>query len=196
VTSQKKVAANKQNALRSTGPRTQEGQRRSSQNALTHGLTAKHFVAIGEDRVEFEELRDYVLRLYPPRDEIERVRVGRLIELLWKVRRARNFETALLGISHPTEAENAKLGIPEGYKIFLPARGKTFEYTDYFATTTRRLWKEITKLEDQLKADRLCHDNIVVIEGHAETDTGLPDAHEEHGGIDARQSVTVAGCMS
>ena len=40
VTSLKQKAANRRNALHSTGPRTEEGQRRVSVNALKHGLTA------------------------------------------------------------------------------------------------------------------------------------------------------------
>jgi hypothetical protein len=187
MTSQMKVTANRQNALRSTGPRTDDGQRRSSQNALTHGLTAKHFVATGEDRVEFDQLRDDVLRRYPPRDEIERERIGRLIELLWKTRRSRYFETALLSVTHSNQADSAKFGIPEGLKIFLPAHGKAFEYSDYLETINRRLWKEITKLEDRLKADRLHDDNVVIIEGRAETDTDLP-AHQKQLGTEPRRT--------
>lgn len=40
MTSLKQRAANRRNALRSTGPRTKDGQRRVSMNALKHGLTA------------------------------------------------------------------------------------------------------------------------------------------------------------
>ena len=41
MTSQAKIAANRRNALKSTGPRTKFGKFRSSKNALKHGLTAK-----------------------------------------------------------------------------------------------------------------------------------------------------------
>lgn len=40
MTSLKQRAANRRNALLSTGPRTKDGQRRVSMNALKHGLTA------------------------------------------------------------------------------------------------------------------------------------------------------------
>lgn len=40
MTSLKQRAANRRNALRSTGPRTKKGQQRVSMNALKHGLTA------------------------------------------------------------------------------------------------------------------------------------------------------------
>ena len=43
-TSPARLAANTANAQHSTGPRTPEGQARSSQNARTHGLTARDLV--------------------------------------------------------------------------------------------------------------------------------------------------------
>jgi hypothetical protein len=39
VASEKQIAANRANALRSTGPRTAVGKRRSSRNAFRHGLS-------------------------------------------------------------------------------------------------------------------------------------------------------------
>ena len=41
MTSERKIAANRQNARRSTGPRTSGGKRRARQNALRHGLATK-----------------------------------------------------------------------------------------------------------------------------------------------------------
>jgi hypothetical protein len=40
MATEKQIAANRKNAARSTGPRTMSGKKRSSKNALRHGLAA------------------------------------------------------------------------------------------------------------------------------------------------------------
>ena len=52
TTAQRK--ANRQNAKKSTGPRTPEGKARSSQNALKHGLLARDAVMADEDPAEYD----------------------------------------------------------------------------------------------------------------------------------------------
>ena len=54
VVSAAKLEANRRNAERSTGPRSQEGKSRSRLNALTHGMTAESAIVPGEDSAEFE----------------------------------------------------------------------------------------------------------------------------------------------
>jgi hypothetical protein len=53
----KQIAANQNNALRSTGPRSLAGKARSRLNAVKHGLTATHSLLPGEDPKEFDGLR-------------------------------------------------------------------------------------------------------------------------------------------
>jgi hypothetical protein len=55
--SQKKLAANRANAQRSTGPQTPEGKEKSKLNAVKHGLTSRYFPAVIEaGTAEWEEL--------------------------------------------------------------------------------------------------------------------------------------------
>jgi hypothetical protein len=49
MTSLKQIEANRRNALKSTGPTTQEGKERSRRSALRHGLTAETVIAALED---------------------------------------------------------------------------------------------------------------------------------------------------
>ena len=62
----KQVNANRQNAKKSTGPRTPEGKRRVSQNAIKHGLSASEVVLPGEDAAEFERMRDGFVETLEP----------------------------------------------------------------------------------------------------------------------------------
>jgi hypothetical protein len=66
-TSDKQLAANRANALKSTGPRTPEGKARSSQNARTHGFTASTFAVVRlEELDEITRLKDDLLAVYQP----------------------------------------------------------------------------------------------------------------------------------
>ena len=56
MTSQAQVNANRRNSQKSTGPRTQEGKRAVSQNAVTHGLFAREAVIKCEDPAEFNNI--------------------------------------------------------------------------------------------------------------------------------------------
>ena len=46
MTSDKQIAANRENAKRSTGPRSAGGKRKSRRNAFRHGLTAETVIGV------------------------------------------------------------------------------------------------------------------------------------------------------
>ncbi|WP_141701773.1 hypothetical protein [Methyloceanibacter marginalis] len=66
MASSKQIAANKANAKKSTGPKTEAGKSCSSMNALTHGLTAKTVLILGESGDSFEALRAALRRSISP----------------------------------------------------------------------------------------------------------------------------------
>src|SRR4051812_37666457 len=68
----RQFAANRVNALKSTGPRTPEGKAASSANALKSGIYAKDAVIPGEDPARLEALRDSLYRTHRPQHEDER----------------------------------------------------------------------------------------------------------------------------
>jgi hypothetical protein len=62
MATEKQIAANRLNALKSTGPRTAAGKRRSSQNALKHGAHANHLIVATEDESSFAAHADRLQR--------------------------------------------------------------------------------------------------------------------------------------
>jgi hypothetical protein len=54
--SQSRLTANRANAQLSTGPRTEEGKKRSSLNAFRHGLTGQIVIHTPEDQKAFQSI--------------------------------------------------------------------------------------------------------------------------------------------
>ena len=95
MSSLKQIAANRRNALKSTGPATEEGKRRSSCNAMRHGLTAETVITPLEDPQDYEAFEAAVISDYDAESAVERELVLRLASALWRLRRATGIETAL-----------------------------------------------------------------------------------------------------
>jgi hypothetical protein len=78
--------------------RTEDGKRRSRQNAVRHGLSAETVVEIVEDIDDYRGFEAAIIADYDARTAVERELVLRLASLLWRLRRATIIETELLGI--------------------------------------------------------------------------------------------------
>ena len=92
--SERKRLANRQNARKSTGPRTDEGKARSSKNAITHGVFCQGVVIVKEDEPLFKALRKEFIRDLKPQRHIELQMVDKIVECTWKQRRLRITESA------------------------------------------------------------------------------------------------------
>jgi hypothetical protein len=79
--------ANAANARLSTGPRTDEGKARSSQNARQHGLTSAELVIAAEDREEFDDLHVQLLSDIRPQGAIQQTLFDQLVSAAWNLRR-------------------------------------------------------------------------------------------------------------
>src|SRR5438477_3366622 len=91
-TSPARLEANAANAQHSTGPRTPEGQARSSQNARTHGLTARDVIVEPHEREEFEELRSDYQTDVQPQGAAQQSLFELLVGAAWNLRRIRRME--------------------------------------------------------------------------------------------------------
>ena len=98
MSSFRQIEANRRNAQFSTGPVTEEGKRRSRQNAVRHGLTAETVIDALEDAEDYAAFEMAVTADYDAQSAVERELVLRLASLLWRLRRATAIETGLFKI--------------------------------------------------------------------------------------------------
>src|SRR6185503_1982824 len=98
MTSFRQIESNRRNAEKSTGPKTQSGKARASQNAIRHGLTAETVIGPLEDPADYRAFEEAVTTAYDAETAVERELVLRLASLLWRLRRATSVETGLLHI--------------------------------------------------------------------------------------------------
>ncbi len=96
MTSERQIAANRRNAVLSTGPRTDEGKNRSRFNALTHGLTACKGLLAGEDPEDYRLLQCSLIAEHRPRNTLELALLERIASVLWRLKRVPAFESALM----------------------------------------------------------------------------------------------------
>ena len=98
MTSVRQIVANRRNAIRSTGPKTEAGKQQSRQNAIRHGLSAETVIELVEDLDDYRGFEAAIIADYDPLTAVERELVLRLASLLWRLRRASAIETDLFRI--------------------------------------------------------------------------------------------------
>jgi hypothetical protein len=90
------IAANRLNAIKSTGPRTDEGRATSRMNALRHGVDALSLVIPGEDPAEFADLSMSYRGHFRPHGPEQEYLVETLVQSDWLRRRALRIEAEII----------------------------------------------------------------------------------------------------
>jgi hypothetical protein len=98
MTSDRQIEANRRNALKSTGPKTEAGKQASRCNAVRHGLTAETVLSALEDAEDYKAFEAAITADYDAQSAVERELVLRLASILWRLRRATTMETGLFEI--------------------------------------------------------------------------------------------------
>ena len=92
MTSPAKIASNRNNARRSTGPKTAHGKARSARNSLQHGLLSKLVVLPDEDAAEFMTFYEGMNNALAPNGQMEDVLAERVLANSWRLRRVYGLE--------------------------------------------------------------------------------------------------------
>jgi hypothetical protein len=174
--SARKIAANRQNALKSTGPKTSRGKANSRTNALKHGLFAMDLyiahLTKWEDPDEYRKLLDRLTDSYQPVGVAEELEVQQ-IAVRWRKRarswRYENAEIAVQLCERHTELSSwemisrenqARLELLKKAELEIEANGKLSEELKgriFGDTAFAELWNFV----DEQLSDRLAQDKGV-----------------------------------
>jgi len=136
------ILANRENAQRSTGPKTQEGKQAAGRNAIRHGLTGTQIVMPGEDASAYEELRQGLRQSYRPSNEAEYILVDQIAANAWRLMRAQRVETAFFAkLTEGAKDPDAALA-----EAFLEKPKELARMHRYVAAAQNAYYKAITQL--------------------------------------------------
>jgi hypothetical protein len=96
--SEKQLEANRNNALLSTGAKTDEGRKRSRMNALRHGLTGQVTTMTDEDRAAHDKLSKALIQSLAPEGAMETQLAQRIATDSWRLNRASAIEDNLFAL--------------------------------------------------------------------------------------------------
>ncbi len=96
MTTDKKIEANRQNALKSTGPTSTDGKNAVRHNALKHGLLSREILLPDEDPELLANLGERLRADLQPVGELEELLMDRIVTAIWRLGRLRRVETSIL----------------------------------------------------------------------------------------------------
>jgi hypothetical protein len=117
--SAKKIAANKANALRSTGAKSELGKTKSKANATKHGVYATSTLLAGEDGDLYQAIRREQRNIFDPQTYVEKALVDQLVNELWTLRRITKAEYFYLAQVQAVMKDEIKSSLSYSEKQFL-----------------------------------------------------------------------------
>lgn len=159
MTSLKQIEANRFNALKSTGPRTEQGKRRSRSNAVRHGLTAETVIAAFEHAADYEAFEINIASDYQITTTTEQELVSRLASVLWRLRRSTSIETGMFQLQGEL-MEDGKGKSRRGKTVQRPQWYNEFDVgspsIDSYCTTLREPDTHLKEASDSAKELACC----------------------------------------
>ncbi len=151
----KRKETSRLNALKSTGPKTPEGKRRSAFNSVTHAAYVQEFILDGEELSHFQLLMDAHVDSWRPTNPIEETFVFEMVTTLWRFRRQAPAESNLVKIQMqrmlPEVTEKFDYISPSGlYALAVVELQEHGDALNQIARQGRRLLTQYEKLTQQL----------------------------------------------
>ena len=177
------IKANRNNAKKSTGPRTDEGKTRSAKNALKHGLLARDAVLPGEDPADFDSQLSALEADIQPANSLEFELVRQIADTQWRMRRLTRLETGFIAAAVAEKRRLTEKYHPErlrpGYdgetlllgSAMLENTQAFVHLARYDGHLSRRFFRAVKQLADLRRDERKAH------ETRPSADSVRPDAY-------------------
>jgi hypothetical protein len=167
--SEKQLEANRNNALLSQGPVTDEGRKRSRMNALRHGLTGQVTTMTDEDRTAHEKFSKALIEDLAPKGAMETQLAQRIATDSWRLNRMSAVEDNLFALGLHEHGGKLHLEHEQIDAALTTARVFTMEskqlqlLTLYEQRLNRAIQKNLAMLQ-QLQATRKAEDEAAMKE--------------------------------
>jgi len=159
--SEKKVAANRLNAKKCTGPRTDRGKSQASLNALKHGLFARRRLIAGENARAYLELSESVFAEARPGTALERMLADQIVGDIWRLRRVEQAERAYLEHVRAANLARATRTLPQTER----AQAQKEQETTSIGVPLEPMLRSVrSKLQAASRADKVMLDAMVAPE--------------------------------
>jgi hypothetical protein len=151
--SEKQLAANRRNAERSTGPRTEEGKKASALNARRHNLTGQVTAMTDADRIMHDAFSASIVENLAPEGAMEIQLAQRIATDSWRLNRISAIEDNLFALGHSAHSNDIETDHPEIHAALTAAKVVTEESTQlqlltlYEQRINRNLQKNLATLQ-------------------------------------------------
>jgi hypothetical protein len=159
MTTEKQLEANRQNAQKSTGPKTEEGKKRASLNGRRHGLTGQAFIMSEEDRKAWETFSQAFIETLKPANPVEAQFAYLIAKDNYRINRIHAIEENTFSLGHAGLAGNIEADHFEVHNAFTQANvfrieAKTFQNISLYESRLTRNMHKNMKMLQELQAQR------------------------------------------
>jgi hypothetical protein len=151
--SEKQLEANRRNAQRSTGPKTEEGKKVSALNARRHNLTGQVTAMTDADRIMHDAFSASIVESLAPEGAMEVQLAQRIGTDSWRLNRISAVEDNLFALGHNAKSDDTETEDPEIHAALTAAKVFTAEskqlqlLTLYEQRINRNIQKNLTTLQ-------------------------------------------------
>jgi hypothetical protein len=160
MATEKQIAANRNNAQKSTGPRTEEGKSKTRMNALRDGFTGQVITLSAEDLPIFEKFKSDLIKDLAPKTTMELSLANAIAWDTWRLNHLRAVEMNMyaIGSNDPDtviDADDAQIHTAMSAAMTFARESNKFALMSiYEQRMNRSLHKNLATLRD-LQAERI-----------------------------------------